>query len=57
VKTNTCYDLWVDICNQQAWTFQSQIIILEGFLRQEDLFPAFTDYAREVANMDNSFKQ
>jgi hypothetical protein len=51
------YSAWVGFCNDQNWSFQSQIIILEGFLNEHDLISAFVEYAREIADMGNLFKQ
>ncbi len=48
---------WASICNEQGWDDASQIIHLEGFLRDRGLFAEFATYAAASAreeNMDDS---
>lgn len=47
--------VWQDICNQQGWNESSQIIHLEGFLRDKGLFGEFAAYAEVVAKEENSY--
>lgn len=45
---------WAVLCNEQRWNEASQIIHLEGFLRDYDLFPIFLAYAVAAATEENS---
>jgi len=45
---------WADLCNEQGWNEASQIIHLEGFLRDHGLFPKFVAYAEAAAAEENS---
>ena len=45
---------WANLCNEQGWNEASQIIHLEGFLRDQGLFPKFVAYAEAVAAEENS---
>ena len=45
---------WAGLCNEQGWNEASQIIHLEGFLRDHGLFPKFVAYAEAAAAEENS---
>lgn len=45
---------WADLCNAQGWNESSQIVHLEGFLRDEGLFKRFVDYAETAAAEENA---
>lgn len=45
---------WAALCNEQGWNEASQIIHLEGFLRDQGLFPKFVAYAEAAAAEENS---
>lgn len=40
---------WIDAVNKQSWNDASQIVHLEGFLRDEGLFDKFAAYAERAA--------
>ena len=44
---------WSDICTEQGWNDQSQIIHLEGFIRGKGLFEEFSAYAATAAKEEN----
>lgn len=44
---------WEMLCNQQGWNEESQIIHLEGFIRDKGLFEEFANYAEKVAEEEN----
>lgn len=44
---------WERICNEQGWNEASQIVHLEGFIRQRGLFPDFAAYAAEAQREEN----
>lgn len=44
---------WTNLCNAQGWSDASQVIHLEGFLRQEGLFERFAAYAAIAAAEEN----
>ena len=46
-------DEWEEICNAQNWDEVTQVIHLEGFIREKELFPEFTAYARRCAGEEN----
>ncbi len=46
---------WEEICNEQGWNENSQIIHLEGFLREKGLFGEFVQYAQVAADEENAF--
>lgn len=41
---------WHRICNTLGWSPESQIVHLEGFLRERGLMGAFAEYAAQAAN-------
>ena len=45
---------WQALCNAQGWNEASQIIHLEGFLRQSALFAQFSEYAEAAAMQENA---
>ena len=45
---------WAGLCKEQGWNEASQIIHLEGFLRDHGLFPKFVAYAEAAAAEENS---
>lgn len=45
---------WAALCNEQGWNESSQIIHLEGFLRDNGLFPRFVAFAEAAAAEENS---
>lgn len=45
---------WQALCGKQGWTGESQIIHLEGFLRDAGLLAQFVAYARAVADEENA---
>jgi hypothetical protein len=45
---------WGRIVREQGWNEASQIIHLEGFLRQNGLFPKFATYAQTVAGEESA---
>ncbi|VVE17850.1 hypothetical protein [Pandoraea terrigena] len=44
---------WHDVCNVQGWNAESQIIHLEGFLRDRNLFTEFAAYAKRSADEED----
>ena len=44
---------WNQTCSEQQWNDQSQIIHLEGFLRDKGLFEEFSAYAATAAKEEN----
>lgn len=47
---------WAEICNQQDWDEVTQVIHLEGFIRDRTLFAEFAQYARQCAGEENEEK-
>ena len=45
--------LWNELCGKQNWDENSQIIHLEGFLRDKGLFAEFAEYADAAAEEEN----
>lgn len=45
---------WHQVVNQQGWNDATEIIHLEGFLRDKGLFDQFADYAEVAAAEENS---
>lgn len=45
--------LWQELCNKQGWNDASQLIHLEGFLREKGLFDEFALYAKVAADEEN----
>lgn len=45
---------WEDVCNAQGWNRDSQILHLEGFVRNMGLMPAFAAYAKVAADEENA---
>lgn len=45
---------WNALCNEHGWNEQSQILHLEGFLRDRNLFSAFVEYAKRAAEDETS---
>lgn len=45
---------WEAQCNEQGWNEASQVIHLEGFLRDRGLFGAFAAYAQQAAEEENA---
>ena len=48
------YQRWVNVCNEQGWNEESQIIHLEGFLKEKGLFQEFVEYAEAAADEENA---
>lgn len=44
---------WTRACNQQGWNEASQIIHLEGFIREKGLFDELAAYAEMAAAEEN----
>ena len=44
---------WINLCGDQGWNEVSQIIHLEGFIRDKGLFAEFAAYAQAAANEEN----
>ena len=44
---------WAKICDEQNWNSESQVLHLEGFIRDKGLFPEFTAYAMSAAKEEN----
>lgn len=44
---------WCNLCGQQGWDEESQIIHLEGFIRSAGLMVAFAAYAQAIADEEN----
>lgn len=44
---------WVTCCNNQGWNAGTQILHLEGFIRDQGLFDKFADYAEAAAKEEN----
>lgn len=44
---------WVDTVNRQFWNDASQVIHLEGFIREMGLMPALAAYAKRAAAEEN----
>ena len=45
---------WEDLCNEQGWNEASQILHLEGFLRDNGLLQRFVSYAESAAAEENA---
>lgn len=45
---------WMDLCNEQGWNEASQILHLEGFLRDNGLLQRFVSYAESAAAEENA---
>ena len=41
--------IWENLCNEHGWNDETQIILLEGFLRDRGLFGIFAEQAQKVA--------
>jgi hypothetical protein len=48
-ETAVAEERWGDLCNERKWDETTQIIHLEGFIREEGLFPQFTAFAELCA--------
>ena len=44
---------WQDLCNQQGWSEESQVIHFEGFLEDRGLMAEFVAYAQAAAVEEN----
>lgn len=44
---------WEQVCNRQGWNEESQIVHLEGFLREKGLFAEFAAYAEQAGEEEN----
>lgn len=53
MTTKMAESQWAATCNEQGWNADSQIVHLEGFLRQEGLFEKFAAYAKAAAAEEN----
>ncbi len=45
---------WEDLCNEQGWNDASQVLHLEGFLRDNGLFQCFVSSAEAAATEENA---
>lgn len=45
---------WTSLVNAQGWSEESQIIHLEGFIRQRGLFGQLVEYAQAAAEEENA---
>lgn len=45
---------WIDLCDKQKWSAHVQVVLLEGFIRQECLFPKLAAYAAEACGKIDS---
>lgn len=45
--------IWIETCNNQGWNESSQIVHLEGFLREKALFGEFASHAEKAAEEEN----
>ena len=46
--------LWNKLCNEQGWGDYSQILHLEGYIRDKGLFAEFANRMQQVADEENS---
>ena len=44
---------WQDLCNEQGWNEESQIIHLEGFMSNKGLMGEFVQYVKQAAKEEN----
>lgn len=45
---------WMELCNEQGWNEASQVVHLEGFLRDNNLLQRFVSYAESAAAEENA---
>jgi hypothetical protein len=45
---------WAELCVEQGWREESQLLIAEEFIRKKGLFVEFATHAQEVADEENS---
>ena len=45
---------WINACNQQGWSDGTQVLHLEGFIRDKGLFADFAAYAAKAAAQENA---
>ena len=45
---------WMELCNEQGWNEASQVVHLEGFLRDNGLLQRFVSYAESAAAEENA---
>lgn len=43
------YATWVEICNKQQWNAQTQIVLLEAFIRNHELLQDFAQFAQRCS--------
>lgn len=44
---------WINVCNEQGWGADLQVLHLEAFIRGKGLMNEFAQYAEEVAAEEN----
>jgi hypothetical protein len=47
------YNAWINIANEQQWNLQSQIVLLEGFIRSNGMLPEFAAFVQNAAEYFN----